>query len=72
MNSRSYLKKLELIQFIRNDILELISRFKDHSVVGTIWEFKNKMNDSKVMIRDKGRLIAKEYNQIKGIHFKMY
>ncbi|PKU64856.1 Retrovirus-related Pol polyprotein from transposon TNT 1-94 [Dendrobium catenatum] len=60
----------ELNQFVRNKVWELTTRPKDQSVVGTKWVFKNKMNDSGVVIRNKARLVAKGYNQIEGIDFE--
>ncbi|PKU66353.1 Retrovirus-related Pol polyprotein from transposon TNT 1-94 [Dendrobium catenatum] len=60
----------ELNQFVRNKVWELTTRPKDQSVVGIKWVFKNKMNDSGVVIRNKARLVAKGYNQIEGIDFE--
>ncbi|KAI0522554.1 hypothetical protein KFK09_004934 [Dendrobium nobile] len=60
----------ELNQFVRNDVWELVERPKGQSVVGTKWVFKNKVNDSGVVIRNKARLVAKGYNQIEGIDFE--
>jgi len=60
----------ELNQFTRNDIWELVKRPKEQSVVGIKWVFKNKVNDSGIIIRNKARLVAKGYNQIEGIYFK--
>ncbi|PKU65764.1 Retrovirus-related Pol polyprotein from transposon TNT 1-94 [Dendrobium catenatum] len=53
-----------------NDVWELVERPKVQSVVGTKLVFKNKMNDSTVVIRNKARLMAKVYNQIEVIDFK--
>ncbi|KAI0498572.1 hypothetical protein KFK09_019460 [Dendrobium nobile] len=60
----------ELNQFVRNDVWELVERPKGQSVVGTKWVFKNKVNDSGVVVRNKARLVAKGYNQIEGIDFE--
>ncbi|PKU76474.1 Retrovirus-related Pol polyprotein from transposon TNT 1-94 [Dendrobium catenatum] len=60
----------ELNQFVRNDVWELVERPKKQSVVGTKWVFKNKVNDSGVVVRNKARLVAKGYNQIEGIDFE--
>ncbi|KAI0508036.1 hypothetical protein KFK09_014170 [Dendrobium nobile] len=60
----------ELNQFVRNDVWELVKRPKGQSVVGTKWVFKNKVNDSGVVVRNKARLVAKGYNQIEGIDFE--
>jgi len=47
-----------------------VERPKGKSVVGTKWVFKNKVNDSGVVVRNKARLVAKGYNQIEGIDFE--
>ncbi|KAI0498583.1 hypothetical protein KFK09_019471 [Dendrobium nobile] len=60
----------ELNQFVRNDVWELVERPKGQSIVGTKWVFKNKVNDSGVVVRNKARLVAKGYNQIEGIDFE--
>ena len=60
----------ELNQFVRNDVWELVERPKGQSVVGRKWVFKNKVNDSGVVVRNKARLVAKGYNQIEGIDFE--
>ncbi|KAI0529349.1 hypothetical protein KFK09_001896 [Dendrobium nobile] len=60
----------ELNQFTRIDVWELVKRPKEQSVVGTKWVFKNKVNDSGIIIRNKARLVAKGYNQIEGIDFE--
>ncbi|PKU71695.1 Retrovirus-related Pol polyprotein from transposon TNT 1-94 [Dendrobium catenatum] len=60
----------ELNQFVRNNVWELVERPKRQSVVGTKWVFKNKVNDSGVVVRNKARLVAKGYNQIEGIDFE--
>ena len=60
----------ELNQFTRNDISKLLKRPKEKSVVGIKWFFKNKVNDSRTIIRNKSILVAKGYNQIEGIDFE--
>ncbi|PKU79237.1 Retrovirus-related Pol polyprotein from transposon TNT 1-94 [Dendrobium catenatum] len=60
----------ELNQFTMNDVWELVKRPKEHSVVGTKWVFKNKVNDSGTIIRNKAILVTKGYNQIEGIDFE--
>ncbi|KAI0519487.1 hypothetical protein KFK09_006935 [Dendrobium nobile] len=52
----------ELNQFTKNDVWELVKRPKEQRVVGTKWVFKNKVNDSRIIIRNKVRLVAKGYN----------
>jgi len=38
-------------------------------VIGTKWVFKNKIDEQGVIVRNKARLVAKEYNQEEGIDF---
>lgn len=60
----------ELNQFMRNDVWYLTERPSDKNVIGTKWIFKNKVNDHGIIIRNKGRLVAKGYAQIEGIDFE--
>jgi len=39
------------------------------NIIGTKWVFKNKLDESGVITRNKARLVAKEYNQEKGIDY---
>ena len=48
----------ELNQFIRNDVWELVSRPNDLHIIGTKWIFRNKIDDSGCIIRNKARLVA--------------
>ena len=59
----------ELNQFEKNDVWYLTPRLKDHPVIGTKWIFRNKMDESGVVIRNKARLVAQDYNQEEGIDF---
>jgi len=38
--------------------------------LGTKWAFRNKLDKSKKVIRNKTRLVAQDYTQIEGIDFK--
>ena len=60
----------ELNQFERNRVWDLVPRPKDHPVIGTKWVFKNKWDESTVIVRNKARLVAKSYNQEEGIDYK--
>lgn len=40
------------------------------SVIRTKWVFKNKINDSREVVRNEARLVDKGFNQIKGIDFE--
>ncbi|KAK8939093.1 hypothetical protein KSP39_PZI011550 [Platanthera zijinensis] len=59
----------ELHQFDRNKVWELVPRPKDHSIVGTKWVFRNKLDDQGVIVRNKARLVAQGYSQEEGIDY---
>ncbi|KAK8934128.1 hypothetical protein KSP39_PZI014435 [Platanthera zijinensis] len=59
----------ELHQFERNKVWELVPRPKDHSIVGTKWVFRNKLDDQGVIVRNKARLVAQGYSQEEGIDY---
>ena len=59
----------ELNQFERNGVWHLIPRPRDHPVIGTKWVFRNKMDESGIVVRNKARLVAQDYNQEEGIDF---
>jgi len=44
-------------------------RSDEINVIGTKWVFRNKMDEDNYIIRNKARLVAKEYNQEEGINF---
>ena len=41
----------------------------NHTIIGTKWVFRNKLNENGIIIRNKARLIAKGYNQEEGIDY---
>ena len=53
----------ELNQFIRNDVQDLVPRPQNQSIIGTKWIFKNKLDESGNVIRNKARLVAQGYSQ---------
>ena len=59
----------ELHQFVRNDVWELVPRPKGVNVIGTKWIFKNKSDEHGTVIRNKSRLVAQGYTQVKEIDF---
>ena len=59
----------ELHQFVRNDVWELVPRPKGVNVIGTKWIFKNKLDEHGTVIRNKSRLVAQGYTQVKEIDF---
>ena len=62
-------KHEKLYQFVWNDVWELVPRPKGVNVIGTKWIFKNKSNEHGMVIRNKSRLVAQGYTQVKGIDF---
>ena len=59
----------ELNQFESNNVGELVPKLEYQSIIGTKWVFRIKMDESGVVVRNKTRLVAQEYNQEKGIDF---
>lgn len=59
----------EQAEFERNKVWKLIPKPKMHTIVGTRWVYKNKLDEFGAMIHNKARLIAKEYSQLEGAHY---
>ena len=59
----------ELNQFNRNQVWTLVPWPKDKSVIGTKWVFKNKLDETGKIIRNKEILVAKGYSQEEGIDY---
>ena len=59
----------ELNQFKRNNVWELVPKPEHQSFIVTKWVFKNKMNESSMVIRNKVKLMVQCYNQEEGINF---
>ena len=59
----------ELNQFERNNVWILVSRPKNYSIIGTKWVYRNKLDEHRNIIRNKVRLIVKDYNQEEKIDF---
>jgi hypothetical protein len=51
----------ELDQIEKNNTWELVPRPEDKNVIGSIWVFKNKMNEKGQVVRNKARLVCKGY-----------
>jgi len=58
----------ELNNFTRNEVWSLVERPKQN-VIGTKWVFWNKQDENGVVIRNKARLAAQGFTQIKGLDF---
>nr|GFB39070.1 retrovirus-related Pol polyprotein from transposon TNT 1-94 [Tanacetum cinerariifolium] len=59
----------ELDQFARLKVWRLVPRPEGTSVIKTKWIFKNKKDESNLLIRNKARLVAVGYSQQKGIDY---
>ena len=59
----------ELNQFERNKVWTLVDRPNDHPIIGNKQAHRNKLDEHSTIIRNKARLVAKEYNQEEGIDF---
>ncbi|KAK9225892.1 hypothetical protein WN943_010937 [Citrus x changshan-huyou] len=55
--------------YIRSNVWELVPKPEHQSIISTKWVFKNKMDESGVLVRNKARLVAQDYNQEEGIDF---
>jgi hypothetical protein len=49
--------------------LELVPYPDSHNIIETKWIFKNKSDEHVTVIRNKARLVAQRYSQVKGIDF---
>nr|GEZ46492.1 retrovirus-related Pol polyprotein from transposon TNT 1-94 [Tanacetum cinerariifolium] len=59
----------ELDQFSRLKVWRLVPRPEGKSVIKTKWIFKNKKDESSLVIRNKARLVAVGYSQQEGIDY---
>jgi hypothetical protein len=59
----------ELLQFEKNEVWNLVPKPRDHSIIGTRWVFRNKLDEEGKVIRNKARLVAQGYNQQEGIDY---
>ena len=59
----------ELSQFIKDEKWDLVPRLRDANVIGPKWIFKNKSDEKGNITKNKARLVAQRYAQVKGIDF---
>ena len=59
----------EELQFVRNDVWELVPRPENVHVIDTKWIFKNKTDEDGEIIRNKSRLVVEGYTQVEGVDF---
>ena len=59
----------ELNQFERNKVWKLVPKPENHSIIGTKWVFRNKLDENGIIVRNKSRLVEQGYNQEEGIDY---
>ncbi|GJW18635.1 retrovirus-related pol polyprotein from transposon TNT 1-94 [Tanacetum coccineum] len=57
----------ELNQFSRNKVWTLVPAPYGKTIIGSKWVFRNKMDETGIVIKNKARLVAQGYNQQEGI-----
>ena len=62
--------KEELDQIVKNETWELVPRSTNKNVIGTKGVFRNKMNEQGKVVRNKERLVCKDYPQQEGIDYE--
>ena len=60
----------ELHQFERNKVWHLVPRPEERTIIGTKWVFRNKLDESGTVTRNKARLVVQGYNQEEGIDYE--
>nr|GFC79803.1 copia protein [Tanacetum cinerariifolium] len=59
----------ELDQFARLEVWRLVPRPEGKTIIKTKWIFKNKKDESSLVIRNKARLVVVGYSQQEGIDY---
>ena len=59
----------ELNQFESNKVWKIVPKPKNRIVIGTKWVFRNKMDETDIVTRNKSSLVSKGYSQQEGIDF---
>ena len=58
-----------LSQFSRNHVWDLVPRPKYHSIIGTKWIFRNKLDEEGNVVRNNAHRVAQGYSQEEGIDY---
>ena len=61
--------KEKLNQFQKSKVWTLVPLPKGHFVIGMRWVFRNKLNESRKVVRNIARLVAQGYNHQEGINY---
>ncbi|GJR07655.1 retrovirus-related pol polyprotein from transposon TNT 1-94 [Tanacetum coccineum] len=59
----------ELNQFARNKVWTLVPAPYDKTIIDSRWVFKNKRDETGIVIKNKTKLVAQGYNQQEGIDY---
>lgn len=59
----------ELTQFDKNQVWNLLSKPENKTIVNTKWVFRNKLDNKGNIVRNKTRLVACDFSQIKRLDF---
>ena len=59
----------EVNQIERNKVQTLVPRLSDHSIIGTKWVFRNNLDKTRIIVRNKAKFVAQGYSQQEGIYF---
>jgi len=60
----------EFHQFERNKVWHLVPRPQDRTIIGTKWVFQNKLDEFRIVTKNKARLVVQGYNQEEGIDYE--
>jgi hypothetical protein len=56
-------------QLHKNQVWELVEHPKNKNVIGTKWVYRNKQVEHGIVVKNKGRLVAKGYSQVEGLDY---
>ncbi|GKD71121.1 retrovirus-related pol polyprotein from transposon TNT 1-94 [Tanacetum coccineum] len=59
----------KLNQFTRNKVWTLVPAPYGKTIIGSKWVFRNKIDETGIVIKNKARLVAQGYNQQEGIDY---